>query len=192
MRRVRRIFFRVNRVFETALCVVAAVSMRVFGPLVWGFQVRYRGRACAGAVLAVHFPHAPRKRARCCDFSCSSRARSDFLRLAWRQVGSGDSDSHFRGRASGQGREVVDDHGAGWCRCGGYCGPIQANKARKIPVTRHRRVPPLPPAPARPTRVIPGSPHTTQRQGWHTRDPYRPPSAFPGAKTFVRTTCLAR
>lgn len=67
---------------------------------------------------------------------------------------------------------------------------LRANKARKIPVTRHRRDPPLPPAPARPTRVIPGSPHTTQRQGWHTRDPNRPPSAFPGAKTFVRTTCL--
>ena len=191
MRRVRRIFFRVNRVFETALCVVAAVSMRVCGPLVWGFQVRYRGRACAGAVLAVHFPHAPRKRARCCDFSCSSRARSEFLRLAWRQVGSGDSDSHFRRRASEQGREVVDDHGAGRCRCGGYCGQI---KHAKYPSRAIGAIPPSPqPRPApRGLSVIPGSPHTTQRQGWHTRDPHRPPSAFPGAKTFVRTTSWPR
>ena len=108
--------------------------------------------------MAVHFPHAPRKRARCCDFSCSSRARSEFLRLAWRQVGSGDSESHFRGRASGQGREVVDDHGAGRRRCGGYCGQI---KHEKYPSRAIGAIPPSPqprPAPRGLSLVAP-TPH---------------------------------
>ena len=50
-------FFNVNRVFETALCVVAAVSMRVCGQLVGGFQVRYRSRDRAGDGLTRRRPN---------------------------------------------------------------------------------------------------------------------------------------
>ena len=62
-----------------------------------------------------------------------------------------------------------DRAGRSWTTTGPV-GVVAAAITGKYSTKNIRHAPsaqsPLPPAPARPTRVIPGSPYTTQRQGW--------------------------